>query len=62
LQSHREEADLYRRLATLRTDVPLRERVADLEWKGARERLKALCREWGDAEFPGRITRWRDST
>ena len=34
LAAHREEALLYRRLATLRDDVPLAEGVADLEWRG----------------------------
>ena len=34
LAAHREEALLYRRLATLRDDVPLREDLADLEWRG----------------------------
>jgi 5'-3' exonuclease len=36
LASRREDAALYRRLATLRTDVPLAEGLADLEWRGAR--------------------------
>ena len=35
LRERREEAALYRRLATLRTDVPLAEGLADLEWRGA---------------------------
>ena len=36
LRERREDAALYRPLATLRTDVPLAERLADLEWRGAR--------------------------
>jgi 5'-3' exonuclease len=59
LESHREEVLLYRRLATLREDVPLAEELADLEWHGARDRLKDLCREWGDEELPRRIARWQ---
>lgn len=59
LAAHRQEALLYRKLATLREDVPLGEKVADLEWQGARSRLKDLCREWGEAELPKRISRWR---
>lgn len=35
LAGHREEALLYRTLATLRTDVPLAESVDDLRWRGA---------------------------
>ncbi|HKZ32958.1 MAG TPA: 5'-3' exonuclease H3TH domain-containing protein, partial [Vicinamibacteria bacterium] len=34
LRGRREDAMLYRQLATLRTDVPLAERLADLEWRG----------------------------
>jgi 5'-3' exonuclease len=45
LAAHREEALLYRRLATLRDDVPLREELADLEWRGPTVELEALCRE-----------------
>ncbi len=54
LRSHQPEAHLYRRLATLRTDVPLREHLADLEWKGVGEQFRELCREWGDAELASR--------
>ena len=35
LAGHREEARLYRTLATLRTDVPLTESLDDLRWRGA---------------------------
>jgi 5'-3' exonuclease len=34
LREHREDALLFRRLATLRTDVPLAESLADLRWRG----------------------------
>jgi 5'-3' exonuclease len=61
LAARREEAYLYRRLATLRTDVPLQESLGDLEWRGARERLKDLCREWGEGELAARIPRWQAS-
>jgi 5'-3' exonuclease len=53
------EARLYRRLATLREDVPLRETVGDLEWQGAYPRLTEVCRQIGDEQFPKRISRWR---
>jgi 5'-3' exonuclease len=59
LSSHRDEADLYRLLATLRSDVPLTERVEDLEWRGARPQLRELCAELGDDGFSERVTRWR---
>jgi 5'-3' exonuclease len=35
LAEHREDVLLYRRLATLRIDVPLAESVDDLRWRGA---------------------------
>jgi 5'-3' exonuclease len=61
LRAHRTEAALYRKLATLRTDVPLGEPIDDLRWRGARrDELTALCREIGDEAFLERITSWRD--
>jgi 5'-3' exonuclease len=36
LAARRADVALYRRLATLRTDVPLREELAQLEWRGER--------------------------
>ena len=49
LREHRKEASLYRRLATLRTDVPLAEGIEDLRWRGAlRPELTSLCREIGE--------------
>ena len=61
LREHREEAYLYRRLATLRTDVPLTDTLDDLRWRGARrEELTVLCREIGDEAVLDRISRWRD--
>ena len=61
LGAHRQEALLYRRLATLRDDVPLVEGLADLEWRGARAELEEVCRELGAEELPKRITERRDT-
>jgi len=61
LESHRKDALLYRQLATLREDVPLEETIDDLQWRGARERLRQLCSELGDEELPGRIVAPRSS-
>lgn len=62
LRGYREELLLYRRLAMLRDDVPLRETLEDLEWRGAhRQRLASLCGEWNERELLERIPRWRDS-
>jgi 5'-3' exonuclease len=60
LSQRREEAALYRQLAMLRTDVPLKEKLSDLKWRGAWERLKKVCQKLGDTRIPERITRWRD--
>lgn len=59
LAERREEAFLYRKLATLRNDVPLKENLEDLEWLGAQERLKEICAELGEEKIPERISRWR---
>ena len=61
LRDHRDEALLYRKLATLRTDVPLAESLDDLEWRGALPRLKELCAELNDESIAERVTRWRSS-
>lgn len=58
LDAQREAAFLYRRLATLRLDVPLEERLQDLEWRGARPELKALCAELGFKGLPDQIPQW----
>jgi 5'-3' exonuclease len=61
LREHREEANLYRRLATLRIDVPLTEQLDDLRWRGARrDQLTALCRDMEDDGFLERVSIWRD--
>jgi 5'-3' exonuclease len=59
LSQRRDEAYLYRTLATLRDDVPLKETLNDLKWRGAYPRLRKLCHELGDDRIPERIPRWR---
>ena len=59
LSGQREDALLYRQLATLRQDVPLTEKLSDLEWKGAHERMREFCHELGDERIPERVSRWR---
>ena len=59
LSQRRDEAYLYRKLATLRDDVPLEETLDDLKWQGAYPRLKKLCHELGDDRISERIPRWR---
>ena len=59
LKQHHEEALLYRELATLRDDVPIKEKLSDLKWQGAYEELRKICHELGDERIPERIPRWR---
>ncbi|HRQ23595.1 MAG TPA: 5'-3' exonuclease H3TH domain-containing protein [Anaerolineales bacterium] len=58
LQNYK-DALLFRQLSTLRTDVPLKETLKDLEWKGAYPRLRKFCHELGDERPPERVMRWR---
>ncbi|MEQ8981031.1 MAG: flap endonuclease, partial [Deltaproteobacteria bacterium] len=56
LDERRDDALLYRTLATLRTDVPLTESVDDLEWRGAdRAAFTALAEELGDDKIVDRV-------
>jgi len=55
------EALVYRFLATLRRDVPLAERLEDLEWRGVpRQRFLEFCERWGFAALRDRPRHWRD--
>lgn len=47
LREQRREAELYRTLATLRTDVPLAEDVDALRWRGPNADLEPFLRELG---------------
>jgi 5'-3' exonuclease len=59
LTQRREEALLYKQLATIRVDVPLEEKLSDLQWRGAYKRLMEFCHRLGDQRIPERIPRWR---
>jgi 5'-3' exonuclease len=61
LSTRWDEALLYRQLSTLREDVPLKEKISDLKWRGAWEKLKEICHKLGDENIPKRISRWRSS-
>ncbi len=62
LRDRRAEALLCRDLSELRTDLPLRQSVADLEWRGAhRDRIEALCAVLDDDSAAARIAHWRQS-
>ncbi len=59
LEAHREEAALYRRLATLVTDVPLDTSLDALAWAGApRGAFEAWCDRLGVTTLRDRVPRW----
>lgn len=61
LRRHMGDALLFRFLAQLRTDVPLPDSLADLEWRGVpREPFGALCDKLGFGRLRDRPHRWRD--
>jgi 5'-3' exonuclease len=62
LRDQRDEALLYRRLATLRTDAPLPQREpGELLWRGARRvEFTALCEQLGQPRLAERPHLWRD--
>ena len=62
LAGARNEAQLYRLLATLVTDVPLPEAVDDLRWRGVpRARFTDWCRRAGLERMIDRPTKWDDT-
>jgi 5'-3' exonuclease len=62
LAQHHDESLLYKRLATLRRDVPIVEALDDLEWQGvSRNAFGELCEELGFANLPNQVTRWNES-
>jgi 5'-3' exonuclease len=60
LRERRDQARLFRVLATLREDAPIVETLDDLRWSGAkRDELTAVCREIDDEAFLERVPLWR---
>jgi len=60
LAQHREEAMLYKKLATLATDVPLPETLAQLEFRGVpRSSFETLCEQLHSNDLRTRPLRWR---
>lgn len=56
LEAQREDAMLYKKLATLRLDVPLELSPNALKWNGIdKDRLEALCHQLDDQRFFERI-------
>jgi 5'-3' exonuclease len=59
LQQNYKDALLFRELSTLRTDVPLKEKLDDLRWRGAHPRLKKVCQELREERIAERVLKWR---
>jgi 5'-3' exonuclease len=62
LAEHREEAELFRVLARLRTDAPIPEREPeDLRWRGTpRAEWVAFCERWELGRLRNAPHRWRE--
>ena len=62
LREHREEAFLFRELATLVSDVPtITETLEEVRWKGAhRGPFEALAERLATPDLVGRVHRWAD--
>ena len=58
LAQQHQDALLFRQLATLRQDVPVPQELDELAWRGADERLKAVCQRLGDEQLVKRMPRW----
>ena len=56
LFSNWDNALLFRKLATLRTDVPVFETLEDLRWKGPRADFEEFCRQLNSASLLKRAT------
>jgi 5'-3' exonuclease len=62
LLAYQEQAILYRQLTTLRTDVPIKENLEDLEWRGARKEFKTFCNDLGIDFLIDQVPRWITET
>lgn len=60
LRELRDDAMLFRELATLRTDADIPESLEDLRWRGAiRDEFEELCDELGFGTLRERPSRWQ---
>ncbi len=61
LVEHRDDALLYRELTTLRLDVPIVEKLPDLEWRGVpRALFHQFCEEMGFDPGSINVHRWAE--
>ncbi len=62
LHAERDRALLYRKLATLVRDVPLKESFDDMRWRGVpRKKFAAWCKKLGADSMLARPHRWDDA-
>lgn len=60
LNEARDDAELFRKLATLRLDVPIEEKLGDLRWRGAdSEKLEPFLERLGDTRMLTRVSGFR---
>jgi len=63
LNAHTAEAQLYKDLTTLRTNVPLDTSLASIEWKGVnRAKYEPLCDELGFGRLASLPHKWSDES
>ncbi len=63
LEGMRPQAALYKKLATLITDVPLKESLDDLKWRGAKRKLlEPMCTKLRDEALLKRVETWVPSS
>jgi 5'-3' exonuclease len=61
LRERLDEVLVCRDISRLRIDLPLRQTIADLEWRGAHpDRTRGLCTVLGDDSVLERVTRWNE--
>ncbi len=56
LEKHRDDALLFKKLATLRTDAPLFRDVDELEWSGPAPSFASFAEKIGDARLTARVS------
>ena len=62
LGSNRDDALLFKTLATLRTDAPLFADVDELRWRGPAAEFPACVERWGDARLLARCSKAAETT
>ena len=63
LAEQREQAMLYKKLATLRLDVPLTETLDGLGWRGVPKRdYQSMCAEFGFTRLMDQPSRWAEGS